>query len=63
MNRLIRTQMVRANFEGLVASHDQPDLLRLFVLKETNIAGPSFFPFAGDGVESEQFGAPGVVVR
>lgn len=55
--------MVRANFEGLVASHDQPDLLRLFVLKETNIAGPSFFPFAGDGVESEQFGAPGVVVR
>ena len=50
--------MVRANFERLITTHHKADLLGLFVLEETNIAGATFLPFRRASIETEQLGAP-----
>ena len=52
--------MVGADFEGLITSHDQTNLLCHSVLKQTNIARAPFFPFVANGVKSEKLCAPKV---
>ena len=52
--------MVGTDFEGLITSHDQTDLLCLSVLKQTDIARAPFFPFVTSSVKSEKLCAPKV---
>lgn len=52
--------MVGADFEGLITSHDQTNLLCFSVLKQTSIARAPFFPFVSSGVKSEKLCAPRV---
>lgn len=52
--------MVGADFEGLITSHDQTDLLCHSVLKQTSIARAPFLPFVANGVKSEKLCAPKV---
>lgn len=40
----VRTEVVRAHLQGLVATHDEADLLRLLVLQETHITGTALLP-------------------
>ena len=53
-----RTEVVRANLEGLVASHHETNLLGLLVLEETNVASSSFLPLGRATVETEELGTP-----
>jgi hypothetical protein len=53
-----RTEVVRADLEGLVAAHDEPDLARALVLEEADVARPSFLPLARVLVEAEELRAP-----
>lgn len=50
--------MVGADFEGLITSHDQTDLVRRSVLKQTDIARAPFFPLISSGIKSEKLCAP-----
>jgi hypothetical protein len=50
--------MIRANFQGFVASHHEPDFLGLLVREQANIAGSTLLPFSGLSVESEELCAP-----
>jgi hypothetical protein len=50
--------MVGTDFESLVASHDQADLLCLPVLKQTNIACSSFLPLVSTGIKPKELCAP-----
>lgn len=52
------TDVVRADFQSLVASHHQPDLLGVLVCEETNVTSSPLFPFSGISVESEELSAP-----
>ena len=52
--------MVGANFEGLITSHDQADLLCYSVLKQADIARAPFFPLITSGIKSEKLCAPEV---
>ena len=58
-----RTEMVGADFEGLIAPHHETNLLGFFVLEETNVSGSSFLPLVTVSREPEQLGAPGKVGR
>lgn len=55
---LILTDVIRADLEGLIASHDKTDLLCFFMAKEANVTSPALLPFSGFRVESEEFSAP-----
>jgi hypothetical protein len=55
----IRTNVVRADFQSLVASHHEPDFLAFLMRQETDIASSTFLPLGGVPIESEQFGTPG----
>ena len=50
--------MVGADLEGLVAAHDEADLLRLLVLEQSDVTGAALLPLGRVGNESEQLGAP-----
>ena len=54
-----RTQVVGADFEGLIAPHHETNLLGFLVLKQTNISGSPFLPLIALGREPEQLGASG----
>ena len=53
-----RTEVVRANLEGLVASHHETNLLGFLVLEETNVSSSSFLPLGRATIETEEFGTP-----
>ena len=57
--RTALTDVVRANLERLVPSHDQSNLLGLFVLEQTNIARSSLLPLKVGLDESEELGSSG----
>lgn len=50
--------MIGTDFESLITSHDQTDLFRLSVLKQTGIARAPFFPLVTSGVKSEKLCTP-----
>ena len=52
------TGMVRADFEGLIAPHHEPDLLGLLVLQQTDVARPAFLPLRGFCREPEELRTP-----
>ena len=54
--------MVRTDFEGLVASHDQPDLHSLLVLEQTDVACPSFLPLRSRGFKPEELCTPKIII-
>ena len=58
-----RTEVVGADFEGLIAPHHETNLLGFLVLKQTNVSGTSLLPFIALGREPEQLGASGVAGR
>lgn len=58
-----RTEVISADFEGLIAPHHETNLLGFFVLEETNVSGSSFLPLVTVSREPEQLGAPGKVGR
>lgn len=53
------TVVVGADLEGLVAAHDEADLLGLLVLEQSDVTGAALLPLGRVGNESEQLGAPG----
>jgi len=55
--------MIRANFQGFVASHHEPDFLGLFMREQANIASSTFLPFGGFAVESEELCAPFLIEK
>lgn len=48
--------MIGADLEGLVATHEHPDLLATTVLEQLGHADAAFFPFAVLDVEPVQLG-------
>jgi hypothetical protein len=52
------TQMVCANLERLIASHDETNLLVFFMLEDTHFPGAALLPFGGSSIKPEQFGSP-----
>lgn len=58
--------MISADFEGFVTPHHETNLFRFFVLKQTNVSGPSFLPLRTPPLkmnEPEQLGATCKVAR
>lgn len=51
------TVVVGANFERLVAAHDQTCLAVLLVLQQADVTGAALLPFIGVPDELEQLGA------
>lgn len=52
------TGVVRAHFEGLVASHDKANLLGLLMGEEFDFTGATFLPFRIASVEAEELCSP-----
>jgi hypothetical protein len=50
--------MVGADLEGFIASHDEPDFVRLLVGEQADVTRTTLFPFFRRCFESEQFGTP-----
>lgn len=48
------TVVVRANFQGLISTHNQAGLLVLLVLQESDIAGTTLLPLTRLAVELEK---------
>lgn len=53
------TEVISADFVGLIAPHHETNLLRFLVLKQTNVSGSPFFPLVTVSREPEQLGASG----
>ncbi len=51
--------MVGADFESLITSHHETDLLGGLVGEQTDITSSSFLPLGRPRLESEQLGPPG----
>jgi hypothetical protein len=58
-----RTEVVSADFEGLIAPHHETNLLGFLVLKQANVSGSPFLPLVALGREPEQLGASGEAGR
>lgn len=52
------TEVVRTDLQSLVASHNEPNLLGLLVLKQTDVSSATFLPLGRLAVETEELGAP-----
>lgn len=52
------TDVVRADLEGLVPSHDEPDLSSGGRLEDLDLSGSTLLPLGRRLVESEQLGSP-----
>ena len=50
--------MVGADFVSLVSSHDQPDLLGLFVLQQFDVTSTTFLPLTSIPVKFEELRSP-----
>ena len=53
--------VVCTDFQRLVASHDEPDLLGLLMSEQTHVACATFLPLRRAGLEAEELCAPGMV--
>lgn len=54
----LRTKVVRADLQSLVASHNEPNFLSLLMLKQTDVSSATFLPLGRLAVETEELGAP-----
>lgn len=61
--RVPLTQVVRADLERLIPSHDKTDLARVLGRKETDVAGAALLPLELALGEAEELGAPGKSAR
>ena len=57
-NQGILTDMVRADLQGLVASHDKSNFLGFFMRKQANVSGATLLPFSGCAIEPEKLRSP-----
>ena len=57
------TEVIRADLEGLIASHHETDFLGLLVLQQTDVARTALLPFRGLSREPEELRPPGTSCR
>jgi hypothetical protein len=57
-DRARRTEVVCADLEGLITSHDEADLSRAGVLEQLDVARPTFLPLGRGRVKAEELSAP-----
>ena len=53
----MRTKVIGANLERLVATHEDASLLRLLVLQKLEVASAALLPLVGRAVKAVQLGA------
>jgi len=51
--------MISADFQGFVASHNDPDFLGCLMTEQTNISSSAFLPLGGSTIKPEKLCTPG----